>query len=591
MIVQAQRAHAATPCFALACASVFLVVSGSLPSRATADAPTYDRAAIEARAPHQLRQKPGPGNAYLASGRGLYGRYCAPCHGDQGRGDGPGWDVMRPRPRDFTLGNFAFRTTRSGELPTDADLFVTISRGAPGTAMPAWGEGTFRLSEAQRWQLVYYVKHLNGTFWDEYSNPYRTAAAGETAPILRIGAQPPITPAMLARGRQLFMDQTKGGCARCHGSEGRGDGPAVAEMVDDYGDPVRPYDMTNPWRNKSGLTVTDLYRTLSTGLSGTPMADFTDGVPNERDRWAMAMYAQSLIEERTVSGDPLVAHHVAGPLPDDPDAPAWRSCTPFGLPLMGQYVRAPRWQAPSVDFVRVCALYDEHELAIRVEWNDALRDERVGARPRPEGEAPSAAPTAPRVDSAYFTIAEANARAAERFLPDTLYVQMPVGRRAPHDAQRPMMLMGDPAHPMDVWTWSALGGGTVGEAYSRGEARGYQARPSNTNSPRGRSRWSAGRWRVVMHRSLRTGDARHATQFGPGDLVPFNVRVWDGSAGEVGLQSAMSSWRHIYLEAPTPLSAYLRGLLAALAGYLVVWLAWRRIRGGPLAATRDHLQG
>ena len=585
---------------ALSVALALLLARGAFPEHAVAQEVTYDRAAIATRVPRQLRHAPRPGDAYLEGGRRLFVRYCAPCHGAEGRGDGPASDVMRPRPRDFTSGNFSLRQTRSGELPTDADLFLTVSRGVPGTSMPAWGEGIFRLSEADRWQLVYYVKHLNGTFWDAVSDPYRTPGAGEPRPILQVGAPPPVTPAMIARGRRLYMDQTKGGCARCHGAEGRGDGAAAAEMVDDFDNPVRPYDLTNPWRNKGGTTVSDIYRTLSTGLSGTPMADFMDGVPAEQDRWALAMYAQSLLEPRTVSGDPLVARHVDGPLPEDPDAPAWRDCEPFGLPLMGQYVRAPRWQAPSVDYVSVCALYDDREVAIRIEWHDPFRDDRTGARPQPEGEEPppddaggeaggeargdAAAPgpaDAPDVGSAYLTVAEADARAAARFIPDTLYVQMPVGRRAPGNAQRPLLLMGDAEHPIDVWTWSALRGGTISEAYSRGNERGYQDRSSSAGRPRGKSRWSAGRWRVVMKRSLTTGDARHQVQLGPGDLVPFDVRVWDGSAGEEGLQSAMSTWRHIYLEAPIPARSYLRGLLAALAGYLVVALAWRRIRRSP----------
>ena len=40
--------------------------------------------------------------AVLERGRGIYKVNCAPCHGESGRGDGPGAAVMKPLPRDHT---------------------------------------------------------------------------------------------------------------------------------------------------------------------------------------------------------------------------------------------------------------------------------------------------------------------------------------------------------------------------------------------------------------------------------------------------------------------------------------------------------
>src|SRR3989337_2257533 len=54
---------------------------------------------------------------------------CSFCHGLTGAGDGPAADSLDPRPRDFTAGTYKFRTTQSGGLPTDEDLFRTTSRG------------------------------------------------------------------------------------------------------------------------------------------------------------------------------------------------------------------------------------------------------------------------------------------------------------------------------------------------------------------------------------------------------------------------------------------------------------------------------
>ncbi|MEK7803108.1 MAG: c-type cytochrome [Deltaproteobacteria bacterium] len=71
----------------------------------------------------------------VEKGELVYYKRCSFCHGLTGAGNGPAADQLIPRPRDFTMGLYKFRTTNSGELPTDEDLFRVISRGIPGTAM------------------------------------------------------------------------------------------------------------------------------------------------------------------------------------------------------------------------------------------------------------------------------------------------------------------------------------------------------------------------------------------------------------------------------------------------------------------------
>src|SRR5256885_16825431 len=66
----------------------------------------------------------------------VYDHACASCHGKDGRGDGPAafsiGKYRAPRPRDFTRGRFALRSTPTGTLPTDDDLLRTVERGIPG---------------------------------------------------------------------------------------------------------------------------------------------------------------------------------------------------------------------------------------------------------------------------------------------------------------------------------------------------------------------------------------------------------------------------------------------------------------------------
>ena len=94
----------------------------------------------------------------LARGKELYDFNCAHCHGEKGDGAGYGAPFLVPPPRDFVAAQYKFRTTASGQLPTDDDIFRTISRGATGTGMPPW---QYLLDESDRWALVDYVKSFS----------------------------------------------------------------------------------------------------------------------------------------------------------------------------------------------------------------------------------------------------------------------------------------------------------------------------------------------------------------------------------------------------------------------------------------------
>jgi mono/diheme cytochrome c family protein len=60
--------------------------------------------------------------AVLEKGRAIYKANCAPCHGESGRGDGPGAGVMKPPPRDHT--DRAYMSTL-----TDEELAKVIQMG------------------------------------------------------------------------------------------------------------------------------------------------------------------------------------------------------------------------------------------------------------------------------------------------------------------------------------------------------------------------------------------------------------------------------------------------------------------------------
>ena len=215
----------------------------------------------------------------------VYARYCVGCHGAKGDGQGPAAAMLIVKPRDFTKGIFKFRSTPSGTLPTDEDLYKIVSRGVYRTSMPDWG----LLSERQRLAVIQYVKG----FYPEWQ------ARGSGAPIF-IPKPPPSlgTPESIARGLELYQLI---GCATCHGDGGRGDGPSAKTLAPDiWGNPQKPFDFTKG-RLKSGPTPQDVYRTFMTGVGGTAMPSFADifSQPDgenirEGDAWNLVSYILSL---------------------------------------------------------------------------------------------------------------------------------------------------------------------------------------------------------------------------------------------------------------------------------------------------------
>jgi cytochrome c oxidase cbb3-type subunit 2 len=211
----------------------------------------------------------------LDRGKALYGSVCAICHGEKGDGNGPAAAVLVPKPRDFIPAKYKFRTTPGGALPTDPDILRTITMGVPGTSMPSWAS----LKIEDRWALVHYIKTLSENFTKE-----------KPPPPISIPEPPEVTPDVLAEGRQFYVDA---GCNACHGEEGKGNGPSAADLKDDWDNPIRPFDFTGTTPMKSGPSPQDAYRTVMTGLTGTPMPSFGE-VLEPAQAWAVVSYVRSL---------------------------------------------------------------------------------------------------------------------------------------------------------------------------------------------------------------------------------------------------------------------------------------------------------
>src|SRR6266704_68025 len=205
-------------------------------------------------------------------GQKAYERYCIGCHGALGDGAGENAQWMEPRPRNFTRATFRCRSTPTGTLPTDEDLYDTIGRGLLNSNMPQWRP----LSKQERADLVAYVKH--------FSTRYASEKPG--API-EIPAQPEVTAERIKAGQASFQ---KLECWKCHGVEGRGNGPSDR----------------------------DLYKIFMTGLDGSPMPSYADTVKPD-EAWNLVFYLRTLQPMRSKAK--TIAKQL-GLKPVNPDAAA-----------------------------------------------------------------------------------------------------------------------------------------------------------------------------------------------------------------------------------------------------------------------------
>jgi mono/diheme cytochrome c family protein len=217
------------------------------------------------------------------SGKQLYYRYCWGCHGFRGDGNGENWlapgSFLEPylnlQPRNFVAATFKCRSTPTGTLPTDQDLYNSLVRGLNNSAMPSW----ITLTVQNRADLIAFIK--------TFSPRWKSEKAGAA---LNVPAEPKSSVESIKHGQEVFQ---KLECWKCHGQEGRGDGPSASTLTDSNDQPIRPYNFAAGSRFKCGATNQDLYKIFMTGLDGTPMPSFADVIKPD-DAWDLVHFLRTL---------------------------------------------------------------------------------------------------------------------------------------------------------------------------------------------------------------------------------------------------------------------------------------------------------
>ena len=514
------------------------------------------------------------------SGKKLYLKNCAQCHGEKGDGEGYAATHLRPRPRNFTTGKFKVRTTANGALPTHQDLINIIRRGMPYTSMPAWPN----FSDQEVSDIAYFLT----TFSPEFSN-----AESVPQPI-QLPSAPKSSKESIEAGQKLFVDT---GCVKCHGTFGRGDGPSAPTLNDDWGHPIRAADLAQSWTFRGGSTREDIFRTMSTGLNGTPMPSFADALTPEQ-RWAITDFIFSLSGENGPAYTNLViAKHVQNPIDLSKGAASFASAPVARLPIVGQIMEPVREFHPPATSVMVQAIYDADSIALLVRWHD-MSAEKSGTNgpslsvPQEEEEEPAiaapsgeggaaaganpfgadevaAAPAGQKPGANPFEDQTTGGAVPASEFSDAVAVQIP--SQVPTSARKPYFIFGDAQDAVDLLFFDLATPNPV-QFTGKGSAT---ITPSDKGEVTGAASYDQGEWSVIFKRPLRPASG---AAFSQGQFMPVAFSVWDGFSRERGNRRALSLWYSLYVEpevVPSVFGPMLRTALVILVLELVV-IGWVR---------------
>ena len=491
-------------------------------------------------------------SAQNATGEKSYKKYCLSCHGLDGKGDGELSYLLYPKPRDLTSGLFKIRSTPAGNPPTDTDLFTTIERGMPGTAMPSFNF----LNPDELKDIVGYVKDL-GNINNSNSVP------------IEIPDEISKTDESLKLGKSIY---TEIGCNKCHGEKGTGDGPSSNVLVDSWGYPIIPRDFTSGVYLGGGQAQ-DLYLRFAGGMDGTPMPAYGNlaellGKPKEDENklaWSLVHYVKSLetgISTETIQSPKdgkitalAVSKRTKSEKLLDASSRFWEKADSYSIPI------SRLWQSDNVNYqmVDIQAIYNADYVAVKLEWEDRSQDQGL------------------------YRVQDFQDGAGIQFSLD--------GTKGFHG-------MGSKEHPTDIWFWKAEWQMRVDEKIDSDIALAYANRvtdsnvetypqlmndiaylsgrdvgninsetakvspvenvmaigpqtvtsfPENEQKVMGKGIWDGQKWQVVFVRKLKF-DSKQKVNFIKGESIPIAFAIWNGSEKDRNGQKMVSTWYDLELK-------------------------------------------
>ncbi len=461
-------------------------------------------------------------------GKVLFQENCTQCHGEKGDGKGFTVNYSSPPPRNLTKGQYKLRSTPIGKIPTDNDIYKTLTQGMTGTTMPGWK----LLSKPDRQSLVLYLKTLSRKF-------EKFIERGRKHKKVKVPEPPPFSLKSLQEGRQLYLEN----CSGCHGFEGRSDGEASDRIVSISSGDIWPRNLTKSWTFRRGAKRKNLFLTLRTGLYGSAMPRFSKRLLKDDQIWSIVNYVQTLSPPKKPKVNQQIhIKKIDGKLPTDPKDKNWNSIDSHNYPLGGQIAEKDKAYFPMIESVNIKAVHNGSEISILASWDDPTFDpvlqKLISVKESPIPPIPE------KLKGLKEPVEKEPVPPDPQEFADSFAIQFPVENKS--NGQKPYFLNGDAKNPVNIWKWNSYPIG-VTEANSRG-LDSFKPQAKESQEVGSKANYRYGQYQVVFTRKLKTAASTQDTQFKPGTTYDFAFNAWDGSSDETGTKKSVSSWFQFVLD-------------------------------------------
>ncbi|MFQ5444301.1 MAG: ethylbenzene dehydrogenase-related protein, partial [Nitrospinales bacterium] len=328
-------------------------------------------------------------------------------------------------------------------------------------------------------------------------------------------------------------------------------------LMDVWKHAVFVHDITSPAYLKSGQTAKDLFRTLTTGLDGTPMESYVH-LPEE-DRWALVHFIRSRFVKELKKAEfetDLYSYKVDSELNTDVNSPVWE-----GVKTTELVLRPLSSRRGAVETINFASVNNGEQLAIRLRWEDPTKNDFKDIR--------------------------------QDYFKDGVAVQFALGSVTlhTHGHNEPFFGMGNRGKIVNIWHWKAgraeavqaeddmeYAGGVDMDALIYGgmrsnpvasltsisdsevqelNAEGFGTvtpQPEDKQNVDGHGEWKDGVWTVVLVRDMvKVGEWDVNLVRKDSALTAF--AVWDGQKEDRNGRKVISVWQRLNILTENPVNS------------------------------------